>query len=71
MNNVKPAHPTKINVHIGLFIFLVAAISFSSRKWLKRLIKIISVSKIMNISNYFSELHKEWQCIQAIQILTI
>ena len=50
-SNVKRAQPTKINDIVQIFIFLVAAIIFSSRKWLKPLLKIISVIKIIKISN--------------------
>ena len=49
--NVKPVQTTKVNDIVQIFIFLVAAISFSSRKWSKRLIKILTVVrlKIMKI----------------------
>ena len=33
--NVKPVQPTRINDIVQIFIFLVAAKSFSSRKWSK------------------------------------
>ena len=52
-SNVTPVQPTRINDIVQIFIFLVTAKIFSSRKWSKWLIKIITVIKIMKISHLF------------------
>ena len=52
-SNAKPAQLTNLHAMVQIFIFLVAAISFSSLKWLKRRIKTITVNTIIKISNLF------------------